>query len=61
MNNKTVQNYISKLEEIITLGVNSELEYIGGPGIEVQRDEPKFGKGSIMKIIKLMACGFLEL
>ena len=40
----TIQVYLSKFEKIIISDIDDELEYIGGPGIEVQLDESKFGK-----------------
>ena len=41
---KTVEHYVSKLEEIIATDLDEEEEIIGGEGIEVQIDESKFGK-----------------
>jgi hypothetical protein len=40
----TVSKYIKKCQEIIYSDIENEDPITGGPGIEVQIDESKFGK-----------------
>ena len=44
IDNKTLQHYIKKFQLIIATSLNNEDTIIGGPGIEVQLDESKFGR-----------------
>jgi hypothetical protein len=44
LDHKTVQFYIGRAEEVISASLDEEDTIIGGPGIEVQIDESKFGR-----------------